>query len=185
MTPAQPPLEAPVEVKIDWANDCFDREGCRFHEDRRLADLLETLNRAICRSRENMLRTGIAGLCRECEEKEGGSCCGAGLEKHYSGLLLLINRLLGAPLPVHREETSSCFFLSSSGCTLLARHVLCINYICHKITSRIKPDQLAAVREAEGEEVLLLFQVNEKLKTLFKGEPAAKRPGNAEDEGHP
>jgi hypothetical protein len=27
--------------------------------------------------------------------------------------------------------------------------------------------------------------VNEKLKTLFKGEPAAKRPGNAEDEGHP
>jgi len=185
MTQAQPPLEAPVEVKIDWANDRFDREGCRLLEDRRLADLLATLNGAISRSRETMLRTGIVGLCRECEEKEGGSCCGAGLEKHYSGLILLINRLLGVTLPADREETSSCFFLSSSGCRLLARHVLCINYVCHKITSRIKPVQLASLREAEGEEILLLFQVNERLKKLVKGEPAAKRPGNAEDEGHP
>ncbi len=70
MTPAQPPLEAPVEVKIDWANDCFDREGCRFHEDRRLADLLETLNRAICRSRENMLRTGIAVFAGNVKKKK-------------------------------------------------------------------------------------------------------------------
>jgi hypothetical protein len=181
MTQAQPPLEAPVEVKIDWANDCFDREGSRLLEDRRLADLLATLNGAICRSRETMLRTGIVGLCRECEEKEGGSCCGAGLEKHYSGLLLLINRLLGAPLPVHREETSSCFFLSSSGCRLLARHVLCINYVCHKITSRIKPDRLAALREAEGEEILLLFQVNERLKTLLNRQLTAEHAGNAEN----
>ena len=115
-----------------------------------------------------MLYAGIVELCRECEEKEGGSCCGAGLEKQYSGMLLLINRLLGVTLPNQREEPSSCFFLSSSGCRLVARHVLCINYVCNKITSRIKPDQMAALRKAEGEEILLLFQVNEKLRKLMK-----------------
>jgi len=168
MIPAEPPSDAPVDAKIDWANDCFDRERSRLLEDQRLGDLLESLKNAVYRSRDEMLRTGIVDLCRECEEKEGGSCCGAGLEKHYSGVLLLINRLLGVALPHQREEPSSCFFLSSTGCRLVARHVLCINYVCNKITSRIKPDQLAALREAEGEEILLLFQVNEKVKRRMR-----------------
>jgi hypothetical protein len=181
MTPAEPPLDAPVDTKIDWANDCFDRERSRLFEDPSLAKLLEALKNAVHRSREDMFRAGIAGLCRECEEKEGGSCCGAGLEKHYSGLILLINRLLGVPLPRQRKESSSCFFLSSTGCSLVARHVLCINYVCNKITSRIKPDQLAALRGAEGEEILLLFQVNEKLKRLVRRYPTAEHAGNTEN----
>lgn len=168
MIPGEPPLDAPVEAKTAWANDCFDQERSRLVEDRSLVELLEALKNAVRRSRERTLRTGIVDLCRDCEEKEGGSCCGAGLEKHYSGILLLINLLLGVTLPQQREEPSSCFFLSSSGCRLLARHVLCINYVCNKITSRIKPDQLSALREAEGDEILLLFQVNEKLKKLIK-----------------
>jgi len=169
MIRAEPPLDAPVDAKIDWANDCFDRERSRLFKDQSLAELLEALKNAVHRSRENMFRTGIVDLCRECEEKEGGSCCGDGLEKHYSGMLLLINRLLGVAFPHQRENLSSCFFLSSAGCRLAARHVLCINYVCNKIASRIKPDQIAALREAEGEEILFLFQVNEKLKKLIKG----------------
>ena len=168
MTPAEPPLDAPVGAKIDWAEDCFEREGPRLLEDQRLAGLLDTLNHAVHRSREIMSRSGIFDLCRQCEEKEGGSCCAAGLEKNFSGMLFLINRLLGVTLPPDRKDPSSCFFLSSSGCGLVARHVLCINYVCSKITSRTKPDQLAALREAEGEEVLLLFQVDERLKKLIK-----------------
>ena len=167
MIPGEPPLDAPVEAKSAWANDCFDQERSRLLEDRNLAELLGALKNTVRRSREHMLRTGIVDLCRDCEEKEGGSCCGAGLEKHYSGILLLINLLLGVTLSQQREEPSSCFFLSSSGCRLMARHVLCINYVCNKITSRVKPDQLSALRETEGEEILLLFQVNEKLKKLI------------------
>jgi hypothetical protein len=182
MIPAEPPLDAPVEAKTDWANDCFDREACRLLEDQSLAELIEALKNAVHRSRESMLHTGIVELCRECEENEGGSCCGAGLEKHYSGMLLLINRLLGVTLPKQREEPSSCFFLSSSGCKLAARHVLCINYICNKITSGTKPDQLACLREAEGEEILLLFQANEKLKRLVRRYPTAEHAGNAENQ---
>ena len=161
-------MDAPVETKTAWANDCFGRERSRLLQDQCLVQLLEALKIAARRSREYMLRTGIVDLCRDCEEKEGGSCCGAGLEKNYSGMLLLINRLLGATLPHQREEPSSCFFLSSTGCRLLARHVLCINYICNKITSKIEAHQLVALREAEGEEILLLFRVNEKLKKLVK-----------------
>lgn len=168
MLPAEPHPDAPVEEKTAWANEAFDRERGRLLEDQGLAGLLESLKTAVRRSHERMAGTGIVALCRECEEKEGGSCCGAGLEKHYTALLLLINRLLGAALPRKREDPSSCFFLSSSGCTLLARHVLCINYVCGKITSRTPPDRLAALREAEGEEILLLFQVNEKLRKLMK-----------------
>ncbi len=169
MIAAEPPLDAPVEAKTDWANECFDQEACRFLGDQGLAELLEALKNTKNRSHESMLSTGIVALCRECEKKEGGSCCGAGLEKHYSAKLLLINRLLGVTLPNQREEPSSCFFLTASGCRLLARHVLCINYVCNKITSRTKPDQLASLREAEGEEILLLFKVNEKLKKLING----------------
>jgi hypothetical protein len=168
MIPAEPLLDAPVDAKIRWATHCFNREGSRLLADQSLGELLGALEKAAQRSRKDMLRTGIVDCCRECEEKEGGSCCGAGLEKHYSGMLLLINRLLGVALPPEPEEPSSCFFLAPAGCRLLARHVLCINYVCNKITSRIKPDQLAALRDAEGEEILLLFQVNEKLKKLLR-----------------
>jgi hypothetical protein len=168
MLPAEPHPDAPVEEKTAWANGAFDRERGRLLEDQSLAGLIESLKTAVHRSREQMACTGIVERCRDCEEKEGGSCCGAGLEKHYTAALLLINRLLGVTLPQEREEPSSCFFLSSTGCRLLARHVLCINYVCGKITSGIPPDRLAALREAEGKEILLLFKVNEKLKRLIR-----------------
>lgn len=168
MLPAEPSPDAPVEAKTVWADGCFERQGSRLLQDQRLRDLLEALKHAVGRSREEMLRTGIVDLCRECEEKEGGSCCGAGLERNYSAVLLLVNRLLGVALPRRREKPSSCFFLSSTGCGLLARHVLCINYICNKITSGVKPGQLAALREAEGDEILLLFQANERLIKLIR-----------------
>ena len=168
MATQEPSLERPIEDKMAWAKATFLGERNRLLADRNLVELLEALKAAIHRSHENMLRTGVVDLCRHCEEKEGGSCCGAGLEKHFSGILLLMNLLLGVTLPQEREEPSSCFFLSPTGCRLLARHVLCINYVCNKITSRIKPDQLAALQEAEGAEILLLFQVNEKLKKLVK-----------------
>ena len=168
MATGEPSLERPIEDKMAWAKATFLGERTRLLADTNLVDLLEALKNAIPRSRENMLRTGIVDLCRHCEEKEGGSCCGAGLENHFSGILLLMNLLLGVTLPQEREEPSSCFFLSPTGCRLLARHVLCINYVCNKITSRINSDQLASLREAEGAEILFLFQVNEKLKKLVK-----------------
>jgi hypothetical protein len=160
----EPSLEAPVEQKIRWAIDFLNRWKQDLLRDEKLAEGLGTLKRAIHRSRENMARIGIVDLCKACEEHEGGSCCGAGIEMHFSATLLLLNLLLDVKLPRSRNDPSSCFFLAENGCHLLARHVLCVNFLCHKIASRIPPEKIAGLREEEGTELELLFLLHERIK---------------------
>jgi hypothetical protein len=160
----EPSLEAPVEQKIRWAIDFLSRWKQDLLRDEELAEGLVALKGAIHRSREKMARIGIVDLCRACEKNEGGSCCGAGIEKHFSATLLLLNGLLDVKLPRSRNDPSSCFFLANDGCRLLARHVLCVNFLCHKVTSRIPPEKIAGLQEEEGTELKLLFLLHERLK---------------------
>jgi len=115
-----------------------------------------------------MTAAGIVDLCSECERNEGGSCCGNGLENNYNGWLLLINLLLNVTLPKKRHDPKSCFFLGKTGCTLLARHVICVNYICKKITDRIDPQAIKALRKKEGEELNTLFLLHENVKKICR-----------------
>jgi hypothetical protein len=126
-------------------------------ETARMGNLLKA---AIERSHRTMAESGILEICGDCE-RNGGSCCGAGLENRYTDLLLLINLQLGVELPTERLDRRSCLFLGDQGCRLLARHVLCINYLCHGITSRIDPSRIADLRAHEGDEIHLLFRLNE------------------------
>ena len=137
-------------------------------EDRGVGDLLKRLYAAIEKSRQAMVAAGIADECRQCERHEGGSCCGAGLENKYTGTLLLINLLLGIKIPSKRTDPSNCYFLGNEGCRLLARHVICVNYLCRKITDRIDPKGTALLREAEGRELDLLFRLNEHIKEILR-----------------
>ena len=121
--------------------------------------------------------TNIRGLGKEvqlevCEQEEGGSCCGTGMENRYGGRLILINLLLNVNIPQTRRDSKSCYFLGEEGCLLQARHVICINYICRKITDRIDPIKISALREKEGEEVNLLFLLHEHVKKSLKGQAA-------------
>jgi hypothetical protein len=154
-------LQSAIEEKIAWAQDLHRRLRRKLLQDPTVAQLLDDLRTAIQDSHREMVRAGVAAVCAECEEKGGGSCCGAGLENHYSGLLLLINLLLDVPLPTRRRDPASCFFLGGGGCRLLARHVLCVNYLCKKITDHVDPDKLRSLREKEGVELELLFLLNE------------------------
>lgn len=113
-----------------------------------------------------MTKTGIPEICRKCEKDEGGSCCGAGLEDKYDRWLLLVNLLLGIKLPKNRYDTKSCFFLGEGGCLLKARHVICVNYLCKKITDQIDPHKISVLREKEGIELYALFILNERLKKI-------------------
>jgi len=162
------PLSAPVEQKIAWAQDFYQEFKDKLHQSRTISDLSDRLKKAISISGEKMTRSGIARLCRECDRDEGGSCCGAGLENRYDGWLLLINLLLKAQLPKDRLDPQSCFFLGKEGCRLQARHVICVNYVCKKITDRIDPRQLAGLREKEGEELETLFLLHEQVKKTFR-----------------
>ncbi|MEJ2586392.1 MAG: hypothetical protein P8165_02180 [Deltaproteobacteria bacterium] len=161
-------LSSPIREKIAWAQACRERFGERLLEDRRVSAQLNALRAASKACAAEMTRSGVRDMCRTCEADEGGSCCGAGLEDRYDGWLLLINCLLGVDLPSRRRFEKSCFFLGENGCRLLARHVICINYVCKKITDALPPSSMHPLREKEGEEIHALFLLNETIKRLLR-----------------
>ena len=160
--------ENPIKIKILWAEKCYQERRVRLLEDVRIADLLDRYREAILASHEEMVKTGVVQECEDCEQREGGSCCGIGLENRYSGILLLINLLLDVIIPKERHDTSSCFFLGERGCRLLARHVICVNYLCKKVTDHIDPKTIAALREKEGIELELLFFLQERIRKVLR-----------------
>jgi len=50
----------------------------------------------------------------------------------------------------------------------MARHVICINYLCKKITDLIDPHTIMDLREKESEEVNTLFMLHENIKTVLR-----------------
>jgi hypothetical protein len=157
-------LESPIDAKIAWAEKRYHDVMGRLLGDQEIGVLLDKLKGAIRASHMEMTEAGVVDACRDCEEREGGSCCGAGLENRYDGSLLLINLLLGAKLPRQGYDPSSCFFLGEQGCLLLARHVICVNYLCKKVTDHIDAEKIAALQEKEGLELELLFHLQERIK---------------------
>jgi len=156
-------VSSEIEEKIAWARDFFREHRQRLKREEPVRELMLRLEKAISASSREMERIGIAGICEGCERDEGGSCCGAGIEDRYDAWSLLINLMLGAELPEKRWAPASCFFLGRKGCLLKARHVICINYLCDRITSCISPRRLEHLRELEGEEILLHFRFHELL----------------------
>ena len=129
---------------------------------------MENLRGAVAASREEMAQTGIVQICRRCDQEEGGSCCGAGIENRYDAWLLLINLLLEVHLSGERRRDDACFFWGEHGCILMARHILCINYLCKNLTDQIDPSTIALLREKEGAEVNALFIFHERIKAVLK-----------------
>jgi hypothetical protein len=111
-----------------------------------------------------MVQFGVVNACRHCEEEEGGSCCGAGIENKYSPTLLLLHLLLSGELPKTRQWANSCFFLGENGCRLKARHVLCINYLCLRIQKMLPSQDLIALQTITGEEMDTVFHLHETVK---------------------
>jgi hypothetical protein len=161
-------LDSPVEAKIAWAEKRYHEFMGELLRDEEIPLLLKRLKEAIHASRKEMAKAGVVEECRECEEREGGSCCGAGLENRYDGFLLLTNLLLGVKLPKQGYDPSSCFFLGAQGCLLLARHVICVNYLCKKISDHIDAARIAALQAREGVELELLFHLQERLKKKIR-----------------
>ena len=157
-------LDSPIEEKIAWANRMYQDCKRRLWGDEKVGELLERLDHAIDESHRELAASGVIEICRLCDEEEGGSCCGSGIEDRYSADLLLINLLLGVKLPLSPPSPSSCHFLGETGCRLRTRHVLCVNFACKKITHRFQPAHLGPLREKEGHELECLFVLNERLK---------------------
>jgi len=109
---------------------------------------------------------GIINTCRICDTEEGGSCCAKGIDERYDETLLLINLLLGIDLPDCRPGKKDCFFLGKDGCSLKARHVLCVNYLCRRAEEEADPEKLMLLRDVEGVLLETIFHLHDRIKRL-------------------
>lgn len=165
----------PITEKISWAKDVFSRFGAKILGDEGLKPLLDRYRAATFETVSCMQQIGVSGVCRHCAVHEGGSCCGKGIEDRFDGVLLLVNLLLGGRLPASRWDPEGCWFLGERGCTIPARHVICINYLCRRIKDQIPSDSLRMLEERIGQEADCAFFLEEALKRwLAKQDPKTK-----------
>jgi hypothetical protein len=169
MSISYPPGTDSIAARIAWAEACFRAQEDRLRVDGEVAALLGRLRAAARRSHEAMNHAGVVAECTRCEHEEGGSCCGAGLEDRYDGVTLLINLLLGTELPHNRADPRSCLFLGPAGCTLAARDVICINYLCRKIAEKLDRSEVELMHDREGEEIEILFRLHARITTVLRG----------------
>lgn len=160
-----------INEKIQQAHNLLETCGSSLLEDRSLRALLHKLRDCIENTNQSMLSLGVVAECKSCEEKEGGSCCGSGIENKYGVELLLLNLLLEASLPDQQHSPNSCYFLGEKGCKLTARHVLCVNYICEKLKKKLTREQLIVLQTCAGEELDTLFVLNEAIKKRLRAKP--------------
>lgn len=160
-----------IEQKIAQAHKRLEVCGSSLKEDPSIQALLRKLRNCIENTNQSMFTLGVVAECKNCEEKEGGSCCGVGIENKYDIVLLLINLLLGCAVENHEPVGNSCYFLGKNGCKLTARHVLCVNYICDKLRKKLTREELLALQTCAGEELDTLFILHESIKKRLRASP--------------
>ena len=160
-----------IYEKIEQAHNLLETCGGALIEDPHIHALLRKLRDCIDSTNQNMVTLGVVAECKNCEEREGGSCCGSGIENKYETVLLLINLLLGDSLENEESSGNSCYFLGKKGCTLTARHVLCVNYICQKLQKKLTREELIALQTCAGEELDTLFFLHEAIKKRLRASP--------------
>ena len=159
---------ASIEDKIKMARDLYDFWGEHVKREPQIVDLLGKLEGCLENSRKAMVELGIVETCKHCDEEEGGSCCGAGLENKFDSLLLLMNLLLGVSLPERHHRPDSCYLLSNKGCVLKVRLVLCVDYLCPKIMLALSHDEVIRLQNISGDELLTGFKLYDELKRFMR-----------------
>ena len=157
-----------IQEKIEQAHNLFEIFGSSLIEDPQIHALLRKLRDCIENTNQSMVTLGVVAECKNCEEREGGSCCGSGIENKYDVELLLVNLLLKASLRNQQPSQNSCYFLGEKGCKLTARHVLCVNYICQKLQKKLAREQLISLQTCAGEELDTLFILHEAIKKKIR-----------------
>ncbi len=157
-----------IDEKITVAKRMFCRWGDALRADSGIYVQLRELAVRVEASAGAGLRAGVAEACSQCDRDEGGSCCGAGIENRYTPELLLINLLLGVTLPESRHLSKSCYFLHERGCTLAARDIICINYLCAWLQKTIDPERLLQLQEVSGAEMELLFLLHNRIRNFVR-----------------
>jgi hypothetical protein len=157
-----------ISEKLEIAQDLFKAWNDDLRGDVKVRGLLGVLHENLAASGMVSRQLGIFAACKHCDEDEGGSCCGAGIENRYSPHLLLVNLLLGVSLPEERCFADSCYFLGKEGCGLRARDILCINYLCAKISRLLAHEDLLTLQAVTGREMETVFLLHEAVKQFIR-----------------
>ena len=157
-----------IEYKIALAYQLQTNFGHDLLQDKETRGQLLQLDQNIEATWNEMVSNGVVRECSDCAVKEG-SCCGAGMENSYDEVLLLINLLIGRTLPSQAYDTTSCYLLGENGCLLRAREVICVNYLCQRISRSIQKEKLIHLQKIAGEELNTLFMLEEDIKKGLKG----------------
>lgn len=158
---------ASIEEKLERAYWLYETWGDKVRQDPNLSDLLKRLEQNIKATWKAMWDLGVVETCKHCDEQEGGSCCGAGIENKYDPILLFMNLLMGVPLPEERLKGDSCFFLGEKGCKLMVRLVLCVDYLCPKLHKKLTQDKLIKLQSVSGDELLTGFILYDAIKKFL------------------
>jgi hypothetical protein len=137
-------------------------------EDERFKSLLESLRQSIKATHKEMVAVRMVNECADCAVTDEGTCCTKRTHLKYDKILLLINLLLGTSLPRRAELPGTCHFLTEQGCSLTARHVICVNFLCRRLREKIEHWKLVRVQEVAGEELTTLFMLEEYLKKRIR-----------------
>jgi hypothetical protein len=157
-----------IEDKIRTARYMYDSWSDQLRREPDIHQLVEKLEICLENSRVAMLELGIVETCKHCDEEEGGSCCGAGLENKFDTFLLLMNLLLGVSLPEGHRRPNSCYLLTDKGCTLKVRLVLCVDFLCPKILNTMSHGGLIRLQQVSGDELTTGFMLYDALKRFMR-----------------
>jgi hypothetical protein len=157
-----------IEEKIKTARQLYYSWAHQLRREQHIHELMHQLEQCLENSHVAMLELGIVETCKHCDEEDGGSCCGAGLENKFDTLLLLMNLLLGVSLPERHQRPDSCYLLSDTGCVLRVRLVLCVDYLCPRILKGLSRDELIRLQNISGDELLTGFKLYDALKKFMR-----------------
>jgi hypothetical protein len=149
--------------EISTARALFDHFGHVLCQQPKILRLLSLYRNAIKETQSAMHQLGITTGCTVCAEQGRGSCCFEGIEIGYDHLLLLINLLMGCPLPDSREVPESCFFVGITGCKLWARYYYCVHYLCPAVQTTLRSSAKELLMSTVGKELAAGWELEQAL----------------------
>jgi hypothetical protein len=139
--------------RIGRAKLLFDHHGDGLQTDHVIGSLLAAYRESLQQTGAAMRSEGIGAACSECAGKTPSGCCFVGIEDGYDEILLLLNLLLGCPLPESRQDPGSCFFVGTAGCKLVARYYFCLHYFCSDLKESLGDRRIKALQQQVAREL--------------------------------
>ena len=142
-----------VSHYISQAKEVYAALGREILAQPDLADRLAEFREQINATNRLFKQLDVAADCAACCEREKGPCCFDGAQGWYDLRLLLLNLLLGVDVPDGPELVDDCWFNSPTGCKLLAKDSICLNFFCPEIQERLSEAEVLSLRQQVGREL--------------------------------